>query len=151
MYKKCYIFFIFNLLSFTTTTLHNERKKLGTTENMAPQLFSFCASPRQRWLGTQWCASRCCTRTSSFFSNPTSTIDICLSSSLSFVNSRISAGTGSVLILCLPVGMWCDAALRIIARKVFSSFWQSEGNGLLLSLSSISCVKLAQLAFLRLT
>ena len=67
------------------------------------------------------------------------------------VKSRISAGTGSVLILCLPVGMWCDAALRIIARKVFSSFWQSEGNGLLLSLSSISCVNLAQLAFLRLT
>ena len=61
------------------------------------------------------------------------------------------AGTGSVLILCLPVGMWCNAALRIIARKVFSSFWQSEGNGLLLSLSSIYCVNLAQLAFLRLT
>ena len=53
--------------------------------------------------------------------------------------------------LVSSVGMWCDAALRIIARKVFSSFWQSEGNGLLLSLSSISCVKLAQLAFLRLT
>ena len=96
MYKKCYIFFIFNLLSFTTTTLHNERKKLGTTGNMAPQLFSFCASPRwckQRWLGTQWCASRCCTRTSSSFSNPTSTIDISTDTNhisvVSFADDRV--------------------------------------------------------------
>ena len=43
--------------------------------------------------------------------------------------------------------MWCDAALSIIAHNVFSSFWQLEGIGLLLSLSSISCVNLAQLAF----
>ncbi len=51
---------------------------------------------------------------------------------------RISAGTGSVLSLCLPDGIWRDAAFRMMVRKNFSSFWQSEGGGSLLSLSSIS-------------
>ena len=52
--------------------------------------------------------------------------------------SSISAGTGSSLSLWRPVGMWCDAALRIMARKIFSPFWQLVGSRLLLSLSSIS-------------
>ena len=50
--------------------------------------------------------------------------------------SNISVGTGSVLIRCCPEGMWCDAALRIMARKIFSPFWQSVGSRLFLSLSS---------------
>ena len=34
--------------------------------------------------------------------------------------------------------MWCDAALRMMARKIFSPFWQLVGSRILLSLSSIS-------------
>ena len=45
-----------------------------------------------------------------------------------------------MLIQCRPEVMWCDAALRIMARKIFSPFWQSVGSRLLLSLSSISTV-----------
>ena len=55
-----------------------------------------------------------------------------------------------MLIRCRPEGMWCDAALRIMARKIFSPFWQSVGSGLLLSLSSISLLYRSQFAFLRL-
>ena len=43
-----------------------------------------------------------------------------------------------MLIRCRPEGMWCDAALRIMARKIFSHFWQSVGSRLLRSLSSQS-------------
>ena len=55
--------------------------------------------------------------------------------------------SGTVLIRCRPVGMWCDAALRIMARKIFSPFWQSAGRRLLLSLSLISLLYRSQFAF----
>ena len=61
--------------------------------------------------------------------------------------SNISVGTGSVLIRCRPEVMWCDAALRIMACKIFSPFWQSVGSRLLLSLSSISLLYQSQFAF----
>ena len=48
-----------------------------------------------------------------------------LRSSRALIFSNISVGTGSVLIRCRPEGMWCDAAFRIMARKIFSPFWQS--------------------------
>ena len=38
--------------------------------------------------------------------------------------SNIYIGTGSVLIRCRPEGMWCDVALRIMARMILSPFWQ---------------------------
>ena len=37
------------------------------------------------------------------------------------ITSSISAGTGSSCSLCRPVGMWCDAALSGIVRRIFSS------------------------------
>ena len=43
-----------------------------------------------------------------------------------------------MLIQCRPEGIWCDTALRIMARKIFSPFCQSVGSRLLLNLSSIS-------------
>ena len=43
-------------------------------------------------------------------------------SSRALIFSNISVGTGSVLIRCSPEGMWCGAALRIMARKTFSPF-----------------------------
>ena len=48
------------------------------------------------------------------------------------------------------VGMWCDAALSIIVRKIFSSLWQSVGRECLLRAASISCLYLSQLAIFRL-
>ena len=71
-------------------------------------------------------------------------------SSRALIFSNISVGTGSVLIRCRPEGMWCDAALRIMARKIFSPFWQSVGSRLLLSLSSISLLYRSQIALFRL-
>ena len=56
----------------------------------------------------------------------------------------------SLLIRCRPEGMWCDAAVRITACKIFSLFWQSVGGRLLLSLSSISLLYRSQFAFFRL-
>ena len=47
--------------------------------------------------------------------------------------SNISVGTGSVLSRCRPEGMFCDAALRMMARKIFSLFWQLVGSRLLRS------------------
>ena len=41
--------------------------------------------------------------------------------------SNISAGTGSVLIRCRPESIWCDAAFRMMVRKIFSPFWQLVG------------------------
>ena len=73
-----------------------------------------------------------------------------LSSSCAFIFSNISVGTGSVLIRCRPEGMWYDAALRIMACKIFSPFWQSVGSRLLLSLSSISLLYRSQFSFFRL-
>ena len=61
-----------------------------------------------------------------------------LRSSRALIFSSIYVGTGSVLSRCRPEGMWCDAALRMMARKIFSSLWQLVGCRLLLSLSSIS-------------
>ena len=55
-----------------------------------------------------------------------------------------------MLIWCRPEGMWCDAALRIMACKIFSPFWQSVGSHLLLSLSSISLLYRSQFALFRL-
>ena len=45
-----------------------------------------------------------------------------LRSSRALIFSNISVGTGSVLSRCRPEGMWCDPALRIMARKIFSPF-----------------------------
>ena len=55
-----------------------------------------------------------------------------------------------MLIRCRPEGMWCDAALRIMAHKIFSPFWQLVRSSLLLSLSSISLLYRSQFAFFRL-
>ena len=44
------------------------------------------------------------------------------------ITYSISAGTGSSWSLCRPVGMWCDAALSRIVRRIFSSLWQSVGS-----------------------
>ena len=51
-----------------------------------------------------------------------------LRSSRALIFSNISVGTGSVLIRCHPEGMWCDAALRIMARKIFSPFFAVSGT-----------------------
>ena len=50
--------------------------------------------------------------------------------------SNISTGTDSVLIRSRPEGICCDAAFKMMVRKIFSRFWQFVGNLLLLSLSS---------------
>ena len=70
-----------------------------------------------------------------------------LRSSRALIFSNISVGTGSVLSQCRPEGMWCDVALRIMTRKIFSPFWQLVGNRLLLSLSSISLLYRSQFSF----
>ena len=67
------------------------------------------------------------------------------------ITSSISAGTGSSWSLCRPVGMWCDADLSRIVRRIFSSLWQSVGRERLLRAASTSCLYLSQLAFFRLT
>ena len=67
------------------------------------------------------------------------------------ITSSISAGTGSSWSLCRPVGMWCDAALSRIVRRIFSSLWQSVGRERLLRAASTSSLYLSQLAFFRLT
>ena len=57
---------------------------------------------------------------SSFISGRTGKVEsLDLKSSRALIFSNISVGTGSVLIQCRPEGMWCDAALRIMARKIF--------------------------------
>ena len=63
----------------------------------------------------------------------------------------VSAGTGSSCSLCRPVGMWCDAALSRIVRRIFSSLWQSVGSERLVRAASTSSLYLSQLAFFRLT
>ena len=78
---------------------------------------------------------------SSFISGRTGEVEsLDLKSSRALIFSNISVGTGSVLSRCRPEGMWCDSALRIMVRKIFSLFWQLVGSRLLLSLSSISTV-----------
>ena len=61
-------------------------------------------------------------------------------SSIAFISSWISAGTGSLPRWCLPAGMWSDAAFRMMVLKSFSPFSQSVGRRLLLSVSSIPLV-----------
>ena len=68
-----------------------------------------------------------------------------------FIESSISAGTGSSWSLWRPVGMWCDAALSRTVRKIFSSLWQSVGRERLLRAASTSFLYLSQLALFRLT
>ena len=58
-------------------------------------------------------------------------------SSRALIFSNISAGTRSVLRRCRPEGIWCDAAFRMMVRKIFSPFWQLVGSRVLLSLSSL--------------
>ena len=58
--------------------------------------------------------------------------------------SNISVGTGSVLSRCRLEGMWCDAGLTMMARKIFSPFSQLVGSRILLSLSSISLLYRSQ-------
>ena len=74
-----------------------------------------------------------------------------LRSSRLVITFSISAGTGSLWSLCRPVGMWCDAALSRIVRRIFSSLWQSVGSERLLRAASTSSLYLSQLAFFRLT
>ena len=45
-----------------------------------------------------------------------------LRSSRALIFFNISDGNGPVLNRCRPDGMWCDAALRMMARKIFSLF-----------------------------
>ena len=61
-----------------------------------------------------------------------------LRSSHALIFSNISVATGSMLCKCRLEDMCCDAALRMMARKIFSPLWQLVGSRLLLSLSSIS-------------
>ena len=39
---------------------------------------------------------------------------------------------------CRPEGMWCDAALRMMAQNIFSAFGSWPGRRLLLNLSTVS-------------
>ena len=48
-----------------------------------------------------------------------------LRSSRALIFSNISVGTCSVLGRCLPEGMWCGGALRMMARKIFCLFFGS--------------------------
>ena len=73
-----------------------------------------------------------------------------LRSSRALIFSNSSVGTGSVLSRCRPGGMWYDAALRMMARKIFSTFWQLVESRLSLSLSSISLLYRCQFDFFRL-
>ena len=86
--------------------------------------------------------------TSSFISGMAGEVEsLDLRSSRALIFSNISVGTGSVLSRCRPEGMWCDTALRIMTRKVFSPFWQLVGSHLLLSMSSISLLYRSQFSF----
>ena len=47
-------------------------------------------------------------------------------------------------------GMWCDTALRLMARTIFSLFWQFVGSRIFFCLSSIFLLYRSQFAFFRL-
>ena len=64
-----------------------------------------------------------------------------LRSSRALILSNISAGTGSLLIRCRPEGIWCDAAFRMMVRKIFSPFWLLVGSRLLLSLLIVGSIR----------
>ena len=57
-----------------------------------------------------------------------------LRSSCAVIFCNISAGAGSVSIRCCPEVICCDAAFRMMVRKIFSPFWQFVGSFLFLSL-----------------
>ena len=60
---------------------------------------------------------------SSFISGRTGEVEsLDLRSSRTLIFSNISVGTDSVLSRSRPEGMWCDAAFRMMARKIFSPF-----------------------------
>ena len=65
--------------------------------------------------------------------------------------SNISVGASSVFSRYRPEGMWYDAALRMMARKILSSFWQLVESRFLLSLFSLflSTTTIAHIAHLR--
>ena len=46
--------------------------------------------------------------------------------------------SGSLLIRCRPEGMWCDAALRMMALKIFSSFSPDGFRPTVFNLSTVS-------------
>ena len=70
-----------------------------------------------------------------------------LTSSRALTMSTMSAGRASVWSsLCLPEGMCCDAAVKMAARSIFSTCWQSVGSGSVLSVSSMSLLYLSQFA-----
>ena len=73
-----------------------------------------------------------------------------LRSSRALIFSNVSVGTGFVLSQCRPEGIWCDAALRIMACKIVSPFWQLVGSGILLSLFYISLLYRTQFALFKL-
>ena len=75
-----------------------------------------------------------------------------LRSSRALIMSTMSAGRASVwLILCLPEGMCCDAAFKMVTRSIFSPCWQSVGSGSVHIVSLMSLLYLSQVAFLRFT
>ena len=69
--------------------------------------------------------------------------------SLALIFSNISAGTGPVLIRCRPEGIWCDAAFRIMVRKIFLLF-DSKMETVFCSTWPISLRYRSQFAFFRL-
>ena len=79
---------------------------------------------------------------SSFISGSAGEVEsLNLRSSHALILSNISVGTGSVLIWCCPEGMWCDAALRIMARQIFSPFGsRSEAVFCSACLQSLYCI-----------
>ena len=68
-----------------------------------------------------------------------------------FCAGRLVWSPRPVSLLCRPVGIWCDAALSIIVRMIFSSLWQSVRSECLLWAASTSSLYLPQLAFFMLT
>ena len=73
-----------------------------------------------------------------------------LRSSRALIFSNFYVGTGSVLSRCRPERMWCDATLTIMARNIFSLFWQLVGIRIFLRLSSISLLYQSQFTLFRL-
>ena len=51
-----------------------------------------------------------------------------LMSCRALILSNMSAETGSVLIRCCAEGICCDAAFRMIVRKITLLFWQFVGT-----------------------
>ena len=64
--------------------------------------------------------------------------------------SSFPLGPDLYLIRCRPEGICCDAAFRMMVRKIFSSFWQFVGSHLLLNLSSIPLLYRSQFVFFKL-